>query len=455
MIARKLAYWSAYSIVRWQLLVGITACWLAWTWIKSNYRDPDTVHWLVLEAVIPIVGWTLLTIAVLSVLSALVAWIVFVFQMRRKRVNAKLRFGEGQSADAGYVPVTLQMTGVFRPILGTISASIVFRNMKLSDTIILDEDIRDRNKWFRNAIAGRGYADLHDRGLHDVEEIQVLFSDALRLIVLPYTIETNRRLYTVPPPLDPIQIYAEPNRTEEQTQRIQTPKRVEGEYINYKNFESGDDVRRVVWKIYARNGELVVRIPETMDPYASHLVFYASFYNGYIKDIDVLTTELLNSYKDEMRNLLEAVQANGYEVRLPPDQPPVKEVLDEEKDQLLFQISTSAWQHDLPPTEYIQNKDAALVCISSLVPVAEVERLLNQLPAHIPVLAIQLSGAIPTVFQLPLKEIFFRIDRQPADKLRNRWTVSSLRRELIQNEYALQQLFTRRGNSQLMEVKSR
>lgn len=120
-------------------------------------------------------------------------------------------------------------------------------------------------------------ADLHDRGIYDVEEVQLQFCDMFRLFGIPYTLLARQQFYTLPQIQKEKAVVAQPNTTEEQTERIEIPKPSEGEYINYKDFETGDDVRRIVWKIYARNGQLVVRIPETKDPYASHLYFYASF----------------------------------------------------------------------------------------------------------------------------------------------------------------------------------
>lgn len=38
-----------------------------------------------------------------------------------------------------------------------------------------------------------------------------------------------------------------------------------GEWLNFKNFETGDDVKRILWKIYAKNRTLMVRHRENID----------------------------------------------------------------------------------------------------------------------------------------------------------------------------------------------
>ena len=84
-----------------------------------------------------------------------------------------------------------------------------------------------------------------------------------------------------------------------------------------KSLETGDNIQRIVWKIYAKSGQLVVRIPETKDPYASHLYLYVSYFHGFNLKEGAFETELLNVYKDLVRNLFEALQRNGYDVRMP------------------------------------------------------------------------------------------------------------------------------------------
>jgi hypothetical protein len=58
-----------------------------------------------------------------------------------------------------------------------------------------------------------------------------------------------------------------------------------------------------------------------------------------------------------------------------------------------------------------------------------------------------MSDVIPSPFQIKLKDIFFKPEKQPADDLRNPWMLSSLRRELHRNEKKLNELLKKRGNS--------
>jgi hypothetical protein len=400
---------------------------------------------------IPVLFWSAISIFSLCFLSTLVMWLIFIYRFRSNKISVQLKFGEELSANAGWVPFTLTAKGVWRPMLGTIRGRLVFKGMKLSSPVVLDENVREKGRIFRKAISGRGETLLNDRGIYDVEEVQLFFYDMIRTIALPYTIHATKQFYTLPKELKELEIAAHPNATEEQTQRIPIPKRIEGEFINYKDFEAGDDVRRIVWKIYARNGELVVRIPEIKDPYASHLYFYASFFHPEAQqDAGVFETELLNRYKDRLRSIFEALKKNGFDVRIPHDQPTPKIAGVSERKNDLFHLSSANWQKDLAPNEFVQGGKAAFVCVSSMTPIEEISVLLNNIPDYVPVVGVKISEAIPSVFKFKVKSLFFKADENAVDQMKKPWMLSPLRAKLKKNETDMERLFRMRGNAFLL-----
>ena len=106
-----------------------------------------------------------------------------------------------------------------------------------------------------------------------------------------------------------------PSKTKEEIQKIKTSRKIEGDFLNYKDFESGDDVRRIVWKIFAKNRELVIRTPEVINPYASHIKFHTSFYNVISKDLTAAyATSMLNYFKDVVYNICLSIQKTDKKV---------------------------------------------------------------------------------------------------------------------------------------------
>lgn len=449
-ILKNSVYWSSRAGVRLQFFFLIIILWLASLWLKNEYGQEDSNLWLVMNAFMLLVQWIILGLILLSLISVFITWLLFRQSVRNKKVMVQAKLGDGQKADAGWVNITLQIRGfVLRPLLGTIQSRLLFSEKRMSQKLVLDTNIRRARQLWRQAIQGAGKSLLHDRGIYDVEKIWVGFYDMLGLVSLPVTVPHIQQLYTLPISQGEQTVKAYPNATEEQTHRIEIPKRVEGEYVNYKEFETGDNIQRIVWKIYAKSGQLVVRIPEIKDPYASHLYFYVSFFNNLSPVNGAFETELLNVFKDHVRNLLEALQRNGYDVRVPHDQEVLHLAGKSERKNELFQIATACWQQQKNPVSFVSPSKAAFVCLSSLTSAAEIEVLLKNLPQAVPLVVVKLSEAIASPFRFTFKDIFFKPEPQPADNLKQPWFISSLRSELIKNEKAIELLLNTRGNSWL------
>ncbi|MFM7853297.1 MAG: DUF58 domain-containing protein [Flammeovirgaceae bacterium] len=442
-------YWFSVAGVRWQLLITLAVFVFIHAWLKAEYSQDDSNLWLVMNLFLTFVLWTFVGLIVISLITAILSWAYFFHLAHRKNIMIEAKLGDGQKAEAGKVSLHISLLGnVIRPLLGTVRARLMFAEKKLSDIILLDTAISRPRHWWRQGIKGGGQTLLHDRGIYDVQEVIVIFSDMLGLLSLPSKLPFVQQLYTLPVSQAPVQIKSQPYATEEQTYRIDIPKRVEGEYVNYKEFEMGDNIHRIVWKIYAKSGQLVVRIPETKDPYASHLYFYASFFTSH-PTAGAFESELLNVYKDNVRCLFEALLRNGYDVRLPHDQDMPKLSGVSEKKSELFQITAAQWQNQITPSSFIKNSNAAFVCLPSLVSLAEIEMLLKTLPASIPLVVIKLSEAIPSPFQFSVKDLFFKPEAKPTDHLRQPWLLSSLRRALIKNENEISTLLKTRDHSWL------
>jgi len=150
-----------------------------------------------------------------------------------------------------------------------------------------------------------------------------------------------------------------------------------------------------------------------------------------------------------VRSVYEALARNGYEVRLPHDQEVPKLSGLSEKHSELFQITAASWQSQNPPSKFVHPGKAAFVCLPSLTPADEVELLVKNLQPHIPLVVVKLSEAIPSPFQFKLKDLFFKPEKNPNDRLRQPWMIASLRRALRENESAIANMLQHRANSWL------
>ncbi|HTF02745.1 MAG TPA: DUF58 domain-containing protein, partial [Bacteroidia bacterium] len=398
MILSKLKYWSVYTIFRWQFLFTAVGMWLVFVWLHANLGGSGDPEWLRMNTWVQVMSWAMLFLTIFSISTLLLSWWVFRVRLKSGKLKVLVQLPGNRTPEAGVVPIEATIKNIFRPFLGTVQLRIIFPQWNISERILLDENLKGMINPF-NTISGKTNLDLHNRGLHEVQEIQVILSDMLKLVNLPVTMHSGNTLLTIPKELKKENFEIFPTATEEQEVRINIPRRVQGEFLSYKDFETGDDIRRIVWKIYAKNKELVVRIPETRDPYASHVYICPGFYNALITDFDnEAGRELLNTYKDSLRQVLEAVQRNQYSVKMIRDQEAQINTGNAEVSGDLFFLATAQWQHEQRPSEIFDSPKAAVVCLSSATPVEEVDLLFEKLPLHVPVFVFALSTSLGPIF---------------------------------------------------------
>jgi hypothetical protein len=222
--------------------------------------------------------------------------------------------------------------------------------------------------------------------------------------------------------------------------RIEQMRPVEGEPLSYKDFEAGDDVRRVVWKIYAKNRELMVRIPERFEPYASHLYFYASFH-AYNLAGNEFNKEMLNYYKNAVWSVYQMLAKKDWEMRFVPDQQFILTEhidLDEKSARI---ISNSQWQTQKTLSHYYQNKHGAVLCISSMTPLDELRQVLHNADASTVVYFAKCSRVFHHLVAWNwLKRLLFLPPKDRLQRLKTRWVFAPYSIHIRRQEQAIEKL---------------
>lgn len=432
----------------------IAAGYFVYRYLVSAFLESGVAEWPRVEVWMKILGWATLYLCIISIATLLIAYVFFRIRESQGKIKVTLLMPEGKTPQAGKVKVEISAGRFLRPLFGSVEVRLLFPEWNLSDNILLNDN-RDGFLNPFNTISGNGWIDLHHRGRHQAEEVQLIFTDMLKLVSLPVTLHSGHKLLTLPVELEQKDFQIFPSATEEEDVRIPVPKRIQGELLNYKDFESGDDIRRIVWKIYARSGELVVRVAETRDPYASHVYIAPSFYNNLIDAFDhEAGRELLNFYKDYLRQVYAAVSANNPKVRLIYDQNFDPAEADHELSANLLYIAAAHWQNDSRPHESLVHAKTAVICLSSATDAAEIHGLLEHLPVHVPVIVFALSTSISYRNTSRIKKLFFKNDSDPLEEIRSGWWISPLRRKLKFNERKIQELLRARGNSWLMQMQN-
>lgn len=391
-----------------------------------------------------IVFWFLLALVILSVLSTIVSWLYYLWLKNSKQYKLEVSFTtESVKGKKNKLFLNAAINGVYRPLLGFVKGRLFYDNKQMTDTFTLLSNKRKEKSLLRAAITGRSRMELPDIKEYELKGGFVFFEDMLQVCRLTVAQPISGH-FSQPPVLkedDDREVY--PKKTETMDIRIEQLRRVEGEYLNYKDFESGDDVRRIVWKVYAKSGELVVRMPEMFEPYASHLYFYASFQNnlkqqwlseGYYK-------EMLNYYKNYVWTVYDTLSKKEWALRYIPDQHfNIPEHLNDlEKTSRI--ISNSDWNNEKTLQQYFNPKNGTVLCISSLTDIQELQTLLNQADSSTVIYFVKLSGVFRHFAPLTLlKRLLLLPPKDRLNKLRATWLFSPLRLQILKREKEIEAL---------------
>ncbi len=385
--------------------------------------------------------WFVVALGLVSMFSTLAAY--FYFTWLRESNKTALRVDFSLEESAGKLPrlfLTASIDGIFRPILGFVKGRLYYDDNILTDSFGLLTNKRKPNSLRRAAITGKSRLYLPDIKEYDLKGGFIYFQDMLHVFSLASAHPLQGHFYQPPVLKKGHDADAQPKTTETMEVRIDQLRRVDGEYLNYKDFESGDDVRRIVWKVYAKNRELVVRVPEMYEPFASHLYFYASFHARLQKQWlnDDYAREMLNHYKNCVWTIYDALGKKDWEVRFIPDQQISLSDQMSEAERTARTISNSTWHADRSLLDYFNPSKGAVLCISSFSDPAEVAELLEKCSPATIVYFVRVSTVLRSY--APLRWISRLIFLPPEDRLsrlRATWPFAPLNFKLRKNEKEL------------------
>jgi hypothetical protein len=237
-------------------------------------------------------------------------------------------------------------------------------------------------------------------------------------------------------------LVVQPKKTEDLNMRIEEMRKVDGEFLNYKNFETNDDVRRIVWKIYAKNKELMVRIPETNDPYASHIYFFATFYNAISNDVyEEFNAVFLDNFKTIVWNIYEQLYRQNELIQFIPDQETKTFYADDPIQKVKYIISTSSWQKQNDLHNYFNKQYASILCISSLTDVKQLSEILDTAGKSLTVVFIELSKIFAKIKVADwLQWVFIKPEKKSTEKLQLAFNLSPLRKKILDNENKIKEI---------------
>jgi hypothetical protein len=368
---RKLLAYSPIKPNGWLLIAFIAVAIYGYNQFSTLPGDQAKVQ-IILSILVLIICGIVISFSLISTLMPyLLFWIKkFVLanqDTERDIIELKVLQSQRFNGDA---LVKASVYGIRKPLLGWIRLS-VFYDDNQSAEVLLNQSFRHNG---RPAVSGEKLLLLpHIREYHFHSAI-IRFEDFFHIFALPYQEKEHISIFTEPPKnkSDEFEIYTK--TSEDPIKKVVHHRTAKGELLDYKKYAPGDDIRRIIWKNYARNRELTVRIHDRTFPYVSHINVLPSFYHHYfsVNSKLLLNDLLLDIYKEKLRQVVDAIIEQGYSVNLITDQPIMLPGYLNDYERMIYRISTMNWQKVLQPINFylenssnLRNGSTILICAST------------------------------------------------------------------------------------------
>jgi len=426
--------------VTFYFILFVTGAFIAWNWLNEVLNQPESSFTDILDLLLKVVAAFGLALLSIGLLGTVISYAYLLWQKKKNNISFNLRTEILEADIKNKQVVNIQLHPIIKPFLGFIKIRLQYDGENFSNKFLLISKKRDG--LFSTAIDGVYYWPLPAIKEYQVNSVIIYFEDLFHFFSFTVAFPASDNFIKHPTDLGFTNIKTNPRKTEESNIKIDDIRKVEGEYLNYKNFEDNDDVRRIVWKVYAKNKELVVRTPETMDPYASHLYLYASFYSSFdVADNSIAENQLLNYYKNYIWSVYQRLTKQQFEVKFIPDQSLSVSASADDALTVKNNISKSNWQNDKTLIDYCKVADASVLIISSLSDYNEVEQLLSSTGSEVTVILVKLTQCMERQHITDWMEWIF-VTKEADENERNKtsWSIAPLRQKLVKNEMHLEKL---------------
>ncbi len=440
----RLRYFSIFIPFRLYLLLFAAGIFVAWAWLQMHQHGVANSFTAILALLTKALLLFGAAVLILSFLSVLIPFILFLIHKKSGRLSVKIETAEKDMEGTVKQPVKMVIHPLVAPLFGFLRYRLVYDGQKLSPKFSAI-DTGNKLQLFSATQQGLYHWPLPEIKEYNLEKLVIYFEDLFQFFSFSKGVPVTDTFFTRPAKKEVAELNLAPKKTEEQATRIEELRKVEGEYLNYKNFENNDDVRRIVWKIYAKNKELVVRTPEVLDPFASHIYLYATYADGIdAADNTIIAQQGLNYFKTATWSVYNRLKQQGFEIRYIPDQELKPGNVMGQDNQTQYNISLSQWHKGGDLKNYVNTKIASVVCISSLTPAAEVQALSDVLPKDASVIFIKLSNSFKKQGIVKwVRWLFLEEEKEAGNRHLMQWNLSNDRRKMMKNEKAIAEILSR------------
>lgn len=424
---------------------------ISYFFLINKLVAPESSFTAVLQLLISIIVFTTVTYLFIGLLSVFIPWIIVLISKKRKRFIVELNNDFQKNEISSNQIIQVNIHPILKPFLGFLKIRIQYDDDQFTDKLSLT-NLKSSSFFSKNLEADVVWP-LAQIKQYYLQHFIIYFEDYFQFFSLPIQQSIQSQFINNAKELKVNSITTQPKKTEETNIRITDLRKVEGEYLNYKNFENNDDVRRIVWKIYAKNKELVIRTPEVLDPFASHVYLYTSFHSIFqFHGNSVVEIPFLNYYKTLIWSAYKQLSKQNFEVKFVLDQKVTSASIFSEPDSINNHISLCNWQQQNSLNEYCKVSDASILIISSLNDSIEVENIIEQSSNSVTVIFIKLSESLKTNNILDWVEwLFIQKEKNDIEKYKAHWSFNTLKNKILANEQKIEKVIKNQLTSSKLE----
>jgi hypothetical protein len=413
---RGLKYIRSKICIRMTFFIILLFVWFVREYVSTGASEQvSDIAFLLLKSSMFVFGLVILFAALTVLLSY--------FQYRRADAIPKISF---VYTGVNKVICIVECNKLLFPFAGMLKAGLTF-DKDHEALIVLKKQ--------KNRIAfGKKELSLPNIQSYDLDKVTLFFQDIFRMF--SFKVEFKHKVSIVVLPISDadIDLSNVSSTSDKNDIRTNTVQRKEGEFLHFKHFESSDDIRRIVWSVYAKTKELIVRTIELHSMYASRIDLYASFCNNYQNILNKTVSDaFLNHYKTNIWEVYLSLKKDN-DVRFVPDQKSKTAI--EHHLEISAQISGMDW-HSNKIEDYCGNEKISVICISSLLPLQDAENFLDTLGSETIVIFTSWKSAVE---QIGIKDVLQEIFTITEEKKINwKWLFSTNRRKILNNDKAIRQ----------------
>lgn len=301
------------------------------------------------------------------------AWFVFTYYILRRNRNQILFKFPKDSCVAGepfHIDAILQRK--MRLLFGTITFRLVFFDYSSSARSFMLRSQRRRGELFNSSDRGAigSFAiRLPHAGRYRTRYSVVKFEDPFGFFSLPIVErefhpsdpDRNFYIYAVPPRPDGSAAPYYVKRSSVPSASEQRYKVAE-DFFDTKRYEPTDDSRRILWQVYGRTRQLLVRIPERDSVIDADIDLYILFYNAFLGPAGGMRAEFDRFVTDAGRFLEGLLRVRALTVRIhtdcPADPPYADDPALPREENLRRALVSNHWHRDAEPARFLQEANA-------------------------------------------------------------------------------------------------